>query len=167
MMDCFLASRPARLRGQVWLGLALCGLVLTGCGSDRPETAPVSGKVTLGGQPLTKGKIVFFPEKGRSSMASIGADGSYELTTFEEGDGALPGKHKVTITAMESQGGPMPQSMEEEIEMGLSGKGGMAGPSEVKWIVPEKYSRRDTTPLEAEVTLDDDNVVNFDIPAGR
>jgi hypothetical protein len=40
-----------------WVG---CG-PLVGCGDPGPKTYPVSGSVTLDGQPLAEGDIYFFP----------------------------------------------------------------------------------------------------------
>lgn len=62
-----------------------------GCGSGHPETFPVAGKITYDGQPVTQGTVVFYPEEGQPAMGTIAADGSYRLTTFEDGDGAAAG----------------------------------------------------------------------------
>jgi hypothetical protein len=84
-----------------------CALVLIcGCGSSSPETAEVEGIVKLDGQPLTLGIITFTPEGGRSATGFIQSDGTFHLTTYRDGDGALPGKHTVTITP----GGTGPQA---------------------------------------------------------
>ena len=117
-----------------------------GCGSGHPETFPVAGKITYDGQPVTQGTVVFYPEEGRSAMGTIAADGSYRLTTFEDGDGALPGRHTVTITAI-AQSASAPASMEEEMEHGMLGS--MEG--SIRWLVPERYSRRETSELTADV----------------
>ena len=94
-------------------------------------------------------------------MATIGADGTYKLTTFEKGDGALPSHHEVTIAAKHSpQNNSAPKSFKEELEMG----GRPTSFGVVQWIVPERYSRRKTTPLKADVALGEDNIINFDIP---
>src|SRR5262249_3000951 len=89
--------------------VGLC-LLFSGCaGSDagKPKVAPVSGKVTKkGGQPLTHGDITFTPSEGGSGQIAtgqIGPDGSYTLTTFNTGDGAVLGKHKVTVVARSTE----------------------------------------------------------------
>ncbi len=136
---------------------ALICAVPAGCGSGNPKTYPVSGKITYRGEPVTRGTVVFYPEEGRSAMSDIGTDGSYRLTTFKDGDGALAGRHAVTVTAIaESASGPA--SMEEEMQQGMLGReeGG------VRWLVPERYSRRETSELMAEVPAEG-GTVNFDL----
>ncbi len=131
----------------------LLALTLTvGCGPDRPETLPVSGRVTVDGKPLERGKVVFYPEEGRSSIGAIGTDGSYTLTTFETGDGALPGKHRVTIRSTRvTQPANLPKSFEEELGTRADGPSMMDGKATLESLVPGRYSRRKTTPLTAEV----------------
>jgi hypothetical protein len=81
-------------------------LALTGCGG--PKRLPVSGKVTLGGQPLTTGRVFFSPDVSRDNNARVACvgriddQGRYELhttgiTNTESGKGAPPGWYKVTI----------------------------------------------------------------------
>jgi hypothetical protein len=149
------------LPGRLVLLVAACAL-LAGCGSGRPVTAPVRGTVTFHGQPVTTGRIVFYPAEGRPAMGDVGPDGTYELRTFEPGDGAILGPHVVTITATRTTGPPMPSSFEEE----LAGGGAAAPPgadSAVEWLVPEKYSQRSTTPLTAEVESGN-NRIDFELP---
>jgi hypothetical protein len=92
-------------------------------------------------------------------MGQLGPDGRYTLTTFKPGDGALLGKHRVTIEATQQKGGsPLPKSRKEEFSMGLG------SPPVIERLVPEKYSRLTTTPLKAEVTRGS-NTIDFDLPA--
>lgn len=134
---------------------AFCAAI-AGCGSDLPPTAKVRGTVTIGGKPLESGTITFYPRQGRPASGAIQPDGSYQLTTFREGDGAVLGPHKVAIHANRVTGGATPKSFEEE----LRGVGSFNAPSKVEWLVPERYSRPETTPLTAEVA-DGPNVLDF------
>jgi hypothetical protein len=80
---------------------------LAGCAEKyKMEVAPVTGKVTCNGKPITEGYIIFTPivsgsadpaKSGKSAYATIKPDGTYSLTTYDEGDGALIGKHEVRI----------------------------------------------------------------------
>jgi hypothetical protein len=76
----------------------------SGCGSDTGpfmgQTVPVKGKVTFKGKPLTQGEIVFEPADGfgREAHGKIQEDGTFELTTFKTGDGAVPGTHRVAVS---------------------------------------------------------------------
>ena len=56
------------------------------------------GKVLLDGQPLTSGVVTVWPSGGRAACDTIQSDGSFELTTYSSGDGALLGTHPVTVT---------------------------------------------------------------------
>ena len=110
----------------------------------------------MDGQPVPVGRIMFHPLKGRPAIGTIGDDGSYELPTFEQGDGALVGSHTVTIKATRTTGSSGPRNFEEEAQ----GVPFVEGTTE--WLVPEKYSDRSTTTLTAEVKAEK-NTINFDL----
>jgi hypothetical protein len=85
--------------------LGLVGLLLVavaGCGAN---VAPVSGRVTLDKKPLANARVVFQPastdkEPGPGSVGMTDAEGKYSLQLMTgNGQGALVGKHKVSITA--------------------------------------------------------------------
>ena len=83
------------------LPLALLAAGMIGCaGESGPPTYKVSGVVTLDGQPVEGAVISFLDEKGGpyNAVATSGADGKYELTTFEKGDGAVEGKYNIMVT---------------------------------------------------------------------
>lgn len=80
----------------------LVALLLSGCGGN-PKTAPVRGRVTLGGKPIGPGDILFAPDaaqgtRGKPAVGRFEADGLYTLSTYREGDGAVVGRHHVVIT---------------------------------------------------------------------
>ena len=158
----FRQTRAGDSRYRVLSYLLLLALVTVGCGPSRPATYPVTGKVTYQGQPVTQGTITFYPEEGRSSMAKIQPDGSYALTTFEDADGALSGRHTVTIKATTVSGAAAPGSFEEELAQADSSQPSALGT--VTWLVPESYSRRETSGLSASVE-ETTNTINFDLPA--
>jgi hypothetical protein len=144
-----------RLSVVIWI------LLLAGCGGpSRPETVPISGRVTYGGQPVVSGQIVFYPEpigSGRQAIGAIGPDGRYTLTTFDSGDGAVLGRHRVTIKSVRvSAGPPSAQEAAEQMRQGRD--------LGVEWLVPKKYSRPNTTPLTAEVKRGK-NTIDFDLPS--
>jgi hypothetical protein len=80
--------------------LSLSVLAATpGCGGSGEEgTVPAAGIVKFKGKPLEKGTIQFVPATGRSAHGNV-EDGKFTLTTYNEGDGAIPGKHQVGIVA--------------------------------------------------------------------
>lgn len=81
-------------------------LALPGCGSSGDfATSPVRGKVTFNGQPVTGGSVTFRPVStggalaGKPASATLQADGTYVLTTYKDGDGAVVGKHELSYSA--------------------------------------------------------------------
>jgi hypothetical protein len=91
-------------------GLGLCFVLslLVGCGSASGK-GKVSGKVTFAGQPVTGGSITFAPlaapnasagaEGGaRPATGRVAEDGTFSLSTDEDGDGALIGRHSVVYS---------------------------------------------------------------------
>jgi hypothetical protein len=80
----------------------LCGCA-GGCGASGsgtlPELIPVKGKVTFKGKPVAIGTIRFEPDDyGRPAAGKLQSDGTFVLTTLKEGDGVVPGHHRVSIT---------------------------------------------------------------------
>ena len=86
------------LRRTFTLAVATMLAVFSGCGAD---TAPVSGTVSLDGQTVGPGTVIFLPtsEGARSAVGTFGDDGRYLLSTFEPNDGAVVGSHRVIIQA--------------------------------------------------------------------
>lgn len=80
-------------RLQAGIILAAASAAVCGCsGSKGPHTVPVSGTVTLDGQPLA-GAEVHFVGPGFSGFGKTGPDGKYRLV-----QGAVPGENRVYIT---------------------------------------------------------------------
>ena len=79
---------------RIWL--AAVTALLAGCGGNT-GIVPVTGQITWEGAAVTAGRITFYPDTGRPATAAIQSDGSYELTTLDEGDGVQVGPHVVTI----------------------------------------------------------------------
>jgi len=138
-------------------GVVGLSLLLAGCSADanRPKVAPVSGKVTHKGQPLTAGDVIFTPTGGAAShiaTGQIGPDGSYQLTTFNTGDGAVLGTHKVTVTARSA----------EDLKKLNEPKGGRIAYKLPAPLTPPKYSKVESTPLQ--YTVDDKrNTIDIDL----
>ncbi|WZO96031.1 hypothetical protein EP7_003004 [Isosphaeraceae bacterium EP7] len=124
------------LAAAVGLGLGL------GCQakSDYPETVPVSGKVSYRGQALPKGTITFQSDEGHAATGQIGEGGQYHLSTFGEGDGAVPGHHRVIVIANDGDEHLMPGSSP-----------GYKKPTD---LVPKKYGKVETSGLEEVVSKD-------------
>lgn len=129
------------------LCLLLSCLVLSvvGCGDDGlPERAIVRGRITTDGAPLQHIIVNFFPMAGgRSSRGMTDENGNYQLTTFDDGDGALIGEHNVTIN-----GGQVMDAMTPK--------------ERVVWHFPPKYSERSNELIKRTVIAGEDNVFDFE-----
>lgn len=127
-------SRVGRTFGCLLVGVSLGALgASAGCGSGRPKTVPVTGVVTLDNNPVEEATVRLSPEGGgRPAIGTTDKEGKFTLKTFEAGDGALPGKHLVSVTKVETSGAQADRD-------GLSGPPGPGGIKQ-KWIIPKKYS---------------------------
>lgn len=147
--------------------LAAVVAAVVGCGDGRPPRVPVAGRVTVGGQPLTSGQVVFWPDNGVPARGQIGADGVFRLSTFGDGDGAVLGRHVVTIEATRVENpGPKLASLQEEIDY-YRDPANAAKDAEkpvVHWLAPERYAQRETSGLTAEVQAGRPNTIDFDLP---
>jgi hypothetical protein len=124
-----------------WLPLAILGAFaltsVVGCGVKR---VPVSGTVTLDGQPLDGGFLQFTPDTAKGNTAQIVCispikEGRYNLETngvtrADSGSGVPPGWYKVTFMVLEES-------------------------TKKRRVVPpnvhEKFRNVETTPLSVEV----------------
>ena len=122
-----------------------------GCGGPKYELAPVSGIVTLDGEPLVNGVVNFQPkvQKGMpNAPGSVGrtdATGRFHLITIHDEPGASPGRHKVKIYSYSPE---TPLETDED-----------TGPSVER--VPERYNY--ATRLLFEVPNEGTEQANFDL----
>ncbi len=65
---------------------------------DFTPTVPASGVLQFNGQPLPDHLVIFNIDGGRSATGHSGPDGRFVLGTNTEGDGAMAGTHKVSVT---------------------------------------------------------------------
>ena len=137
--------------------LPLGGILLflaAGCGSDRPEMAPVTGTVLLNGQPVIEAGVTFMPSAGRPATGQSDEAGRFELTTFNSGDGAVLGQHVVTITKTETREVTYPDGGREPVEKIVRPPGR---------LVPPRYSDPGQSNLSATVTADGENDFTFEL----
>jgi hypothetical protein len=102
------------MQSYYWVSLTLgtvAAALFTGCGGNGVQ--PVKGQVVWkdSGKPATEiaGALISFeqPSTETSARGQITADGSFQLTTERENDGAKLGEHTVLIIEIgrQSQGG--------------------------------------------------------------
>lgn len=141
-----------RVAGIYSLGLVAC--LLAGCGGgDEFSTASVAGTVTMNGQPVNGGSITFVPIAdgegnlaGKPASGPVQEDGAFTLSTYQENDGAVIGKHRVMYSP------PQPISTETP-------EGGHAAPPQ-----PSKYAGMVPITPEVEVTSGEND---FEIEIAR
>jgi len=120
---------------------------ILGCGSGKPNAVPVTGVVTLDGNPVEKAAVMLMPVDsktgGQPASGVTDGQGNFTLKTEKVGPGALPGAYQVTVIKKETTG----------ILPGQNGvEGGIApGGIKEKWIIPKKYSMPNESGLKVEV----------------
>ncbi|MBX9584376.1 MAG: hypothetical protein K2X87_29095 [Gemmataceae bacterium] len=90
------------VRRAARLSAVALAAALAGCGPADPKLSPVTGKVFVGDAPAEYATVVFHPvgpaaPDAVKPRATVGADGSYTLSTHAAGDGAPPGQYRVTV----------------------------------------------------------------------
>ena len=75
-----------------------------GCGKAETQcvsTVPAIGTITFKGQPIPGAFVTLHPKTPAENVptprASVGRDGTFEVTTFKGGDGAPEGEYVVTV----------------------------------------------------------------------
>lgn len=148
---------PVSLGRVGGVAAAVAFAAVLGCGAGYElDTAPVSGVVTVDGEPLTGGTIYFTTGRGRGAGAKIQPDGSYELRTYRDGDGAAVGLNKVGVTAYDNM------ALYYQQAAGESAGGGRPRP-----LIPPKYFDPETSGLEFDVKAGKRNQADFDLPRFR
>lgn len=132
-----------------WATFLTAGLAVAacGCGGNSYSVAPVSGRVTLNGQPLAGASVEFQPiggkdrDPGPGSMATTDKDGRFTLKTQlpPSQPGAVVGKHQVRIYVYTEH---TPDDT-KDADAGGAKKKGPKGP-----VIPARYNS------SSELTID-------------
>jgi hypothetical protein len=143
--------------------VALLGVVLIGCGG---RTKPIRGVVTLDGTPVAGATVLFMPDSqdgGRPASGFTSSDGTFQLTTYKQNDGALPGEYRVLIQKTETAKDPRAaqRSAMERAKAKIEEK---SLQQRRKPTLPEAYAKFDTTPLRCSVPVT--GVVTFNLHKG-
>ncbi|MBI3462835.1 MAG: hypothetical protein HY000_07210 [Planctomycetes bacterium] len=124
-------------------------VALAGCGESGSSTYPVAGKVNYQEKPLPLGTVMFVSDNGPPAVATIGADGTYQLE-------AVPGKHRVSVVAMPPQQGRPDATVEGGIDT--------TGFPVAKSLIPQKYNEYRTSGIEVEVKPIGENQIDINLP---
>ena len=124
-----------------------CAVLLAGC--DQQESiGTVAGKVTIDGQPLTAGSVVFSNQTaGISIQANLGPGGAYQVRSHDKA-GLPPGSYRVAVTPTVIGNGETP----------LAGK---PLPEAPPLLIPVKYNDVKTSGLTAEVKAGENKPFDF------
>ena len=137
----------------------LAALAAPGCGESdgQVEVYPVSGTVTLNGEPFANAMVRFHPIQPASDdaddpaaairVAEADDQGHFALSTYTALDGAPAGDYVVTVEPT------LPEA--EELD----------GPPPPSRILPElvKYTEKENSPFKATVTSGDNPPLRFDL----
>jgi hypothetical protein len=149
--------------------------VAAGCNA-KSKPVKVSGTVTLDGKPIADVLVTFNSTTGgRPASARTDSAGKYELTTFNTGDGALPGEYKVTfkvdVTPEALRKGPGDSSADakKRAEEALRLQREMAAKKSSSSAIPVSYSNVEKTPHKATVPPAGplDFALKSDAPSGK
>jgi hypothetical protein len=121
-----------KFSGTAILVISAIIAMAAGCGPSGPRVVPVSGQVTIDGEPLATGIpgfVQIVPSEGRAASGEIDPQtGRFVLTTLKPGDGCIEGTHRVTVSVQQVVG------------------------VESYSLIPEKY--RDIEKTDLQVTVD-------------
>jgi len=165
--------KVANMRFMDLAGVSLLILVSAGCGgSSLGDPVPVSGRVLFKGDPVVGAKVSFLNTKeegGRSASGTTDSSGSFSLTTFKSGDGAIPGEYAITISKFETTGGGGPMDAADPDSLGsdygammsaaASGESAKLG----KELLPEKYAKASESGLTRSIVRGDRNEFEFEL----
>lgn len=133
-----------------------------------PKRVPVEGSVLFKQKPLEGATVVFHGEGApRVSSGITDKDGKFKLTMYDPSDGAIIGKHKITVIKLDTSKvvnqGPMDASDPGEAytkAMTLAAKDPNMG---AKDELPAAYSKPETTPLQETVTEKGPNIFTLQL----
>jgi hypothetical protein len=144
------------MRGIV---LAIFGVLLTsfvaGCGnSGGVELAPAGGTLTSGGKPVIGANITFIPQSGPVAVGISDDQGKFNLATGGE-LGAPLGLCRVSVIHIAPSDDVANVPAEErtkELTKMMGQAKGRFGEKDKKSLVPEKYSKAETSGLSFTVS---------------
>lgn len=138
-----------RKSAMLWAAALVLVWSTVGCGPSRPDTVKVSGNVTLDGEPVEGATVALIPSDGSQPARGVtDASGEFTLTTFEAGDGAIPGQYTATVTKIDESAAAAAEEASGEMDTPTDTEDPMAS---AKHLLPMKYSSPSTSGLTVEV----------------
>jgi hypothetical protein len=123
---------------------SLLALGASGCAPQGIEIVPVTGVVKLDGAPVKAASVMLTPldPERMPAMAVTDDEGKFELKTNSGKDlGVMVGKYDVMVIGVRDEG----------VAVNEDGTSGDMSKYRQVWFVPKKYSKRDSSGLDATV----------------
>ncbi|MBI3461537.1 MAG: carboxypeptidase regulatory-like domain-containing protein [Planctomycetes bacterium] len=148
-----------RVATVVWWVRAIALMLLVhmaGCGPSGPAMEPVTGVVSYNGRPVAGARITFVaPNSPRVAVGTTNEAGEFTLSTMSDGDGAVVGKHQVSITSFTPEAiARMSNAQQEALGRGQKVEGSS---------LPTRYASFETSGLSANVEAGGENHFKFDL----
>lgn len=144
------AALAAQCGCRILAAMVTC--VMIGCGEPEPTdqlaVTPVTGAVFFQNAPAEGAVVTLHPVSGSAVEAGIYPNGlvdeagTFQLTTYRQGDGAPAGEYRVTIVWPDESYQPRNPIEREEMAMGGQRPDKLRG----KYRVPEKSSFKASIP---------------------
>ncbi len=133
-----------------WRLIATAVVALSvGCGSSeelRPTLQSVQGKLTINGRPAEGATLILqpaaqknFDSRGTRPTANVAPDGTFKVTTYQDGDGAPVGDYAVgvlwfatTASSVDRLGGAYSMPDQTGIRLSIKAGGSQLEPIEIK-----------------------------------
>ena len=147
--------------------LAVVTLALGGCGVRGERCYPVHGRVTLDdGTPLVAGRVSFESTAKRiSAEGYTDTNGEFSMTTYNPGDGALEGEHRIVVTP------PPPRPIDKQRHIEEVSKFEGVKPEDIEKmqnepappLIDRKYAEFETSGLKFVVEPKSGNICNLTV----
>lgn len=135
--------------------LFVSAIAFSGC-ENRPATAPIQGIVYFNDEPLKFGSVMLQPMTGGPpARGEIQPDGTFVLSTYTDGDGALLGKHRVRVMCNSVQD----PNNTAKFDVNAAAVG--------KLLIPRKYTQLSSSRLTAEVLPTENPPLEFRLTSER
>jgi hypothetical protein len=137
--SCVPSRSLALVRGWLIMFVASCVLFASCSRSDRVAVSPVRGQVfAASNEPAAGALVVFHPVEADAEptlrpVAYVDEEGNFELTTYEQGDGAPLGEYAITVEWREKPATPF--SADKEGKDRLRGKYANPAASKLRFTV--------------------------------
>lgn len=141
-------------------GLAVLSLCGCGGGTKRLPMAKTHGTVQYKGQPVADAIVSFHLEGGapRVAVGKTDANGHFDLTTYDQDDGAFIGPHMVTVSkSVMTPLGKKPEELKPDDLLKISAEGKLKEMMGAQKGIPVIYSDIKTTTLKFTIEPGDND----------